>query len=119
MRRQILADEGVSGYLIRELRKNFEIEWVLEGDSAITDREIIKIAKFGNKILITEDKDFAEWVFSHGINDLTIIFLRYEKSDFAKIVTFMNPLLQELSFSTEDRHEFITINRNKIWRRKI
>jgi predicted nuclease of predicted toxin-antitoxin system len=66
MIRQILADEGVSGYLVRELRKDFEIEWILEGDSALTDREIMKISKSNSKILITEDKDFGEWYFHMG-----------------------------------------------------
>ena len=87
---------------------------------SISDKEVIKIAKSNNRILITEDKDFGEWVFSHGINGLTIIFLRYEKVDYEVILSYLTILLEELGLiKLKKRNEFITINKNKIRRRKI
>jgi hypothetical protein len=33
------------------------------------------------QILLTEDKDFGEWVFAHKVSGLTIILLRYSKEE--------------------------------------
>jgi predicted nuclease of predicted toxin-antitoxin system len=38
----------------------FQVEWILEDHSGISDEEVIHIAKSNNQILLTEDKDFGE-----------------------------------------------------------
>jgi len=117
----ILADEGLNGNIVRELReKGFNVDWILEIEPGISDEKIIELAKERHRSLITEDKDFGEWVFAHQIEGLTIIFLRYAKDDYPKVLKFLIELLKEL----EERplstgNEFITINRNKVRRRKI
>ena len=74
----ILADEGLNGNIVKELRKlGIEVDWILEVSPGIKDEQVIKRAKEHKKILITEDKDFGEWVFAHKIKGLSIIFLRY------------------------------------------
>ena len=117
----ILADEGTSGYLVRDLRaQGYEIEWVAEINPGIPDEDVITLAKEKDQVLITEDKDFGEWVFAHQVRGLTIIFLRYEKEDYPEVLKFLLSLLDEFDqFEREDGYEFITINRNKVRRRKI
>ncbi|MCP3929277.1 MAG: toxin-antitoxin system, toxin component [Bacteroidetes bacterium] len=113
----ILADEGLNGNIVRELRElGLDVSWILEINPGIDDGQVIEIAKQNKKILITEDKDFGEWVFAHKIVGLTIIFLRYEKKDYEQIAKFLIDLLKE-DFRTD--HQFITINKNKIRKRKI
>lgn len=119
----ILADEGLNGNIVRFLRaKKFEVEWILEISPGIKDEQVIEYGKENKKILITEDKDFGEWIFSHKVNGLTIVFLRYEKVDFEQILIFLEKILSEI-ISKEDtqkpEYEFITINRNKVRRRFI
>ncbi|WP_394333825.1 hypothetical protein [Spirosoma endophyticum] len=29
------------------------------------------------RIILTEDKDFGEWVFAHNVKDISVLFLRY------------------------------------------
>ena len=117
----ILADESVNGHIIKDLSQaGISIEGIMDLAPSISDREVIELATSSNQILITEDKDFGEWVFSHGINGLTIIFLRYEKADYELIIGCLTELLDESQLiKLNKENEFITINKNKIRRRKI
>jgi predicted nuclease of predicted toxin-antitoxin system len=81
------------------------------------DIDIIEIARKNKQIIITEDKDFGEWVFSHQITGLTVIFLRYDKEDYPVIISFLKDTLKTGEFVNTD--QFITINKNKIRRRSI
>ena len=83
----IIADESLNGNIVRELRElEFEVDWILESKAGIADSEVIEYAKENNGLLITEDKDFGEWVFSHKIDGLTIVFLRYESMNLMKFL---------------------------------
>lgn len=121
MRLLVLADEGLNGNIVRELRESgFKVDWILEVEPGMDDERIIELAKEQQRVLITEDKDFGEWVFAHQIEGLTIIFLRYEKEDYLKVLKYLLELLKELDeLSPRKENEFITINRNKVRRRRI
>ena len=119
---KILADEGFNGNFVRELREvGFDIEWIVETNAGILDEEVIEIAKANNQILLTEDKDFGEWVFAHQATGLTIVFVRYKAEDILEIIESLVLILKELegSKSYENIYEFITISRGKIRRREI
>lgn len=61
MRLLILADEGLNGNIIRELRKTgFNVDWILEIEPGISDEQVIELAKKQRRVLITEDKDFRK-----------------------------------------------------------
>ena len=117
----ILADEGVNGIIVRELRElELPIDWVQEISPGISDKQVIDLAKKNKQILITEDKDFGEWIFAHKIKGLSIIFLRYEKADFETVLTFLKQLILQIDQETLLKsHQFITINKNKVRRREI
>lgn len=86
----ILADEGLNGNLVKALREDgYQIIWVKESNAGMADEDIIALAREDNQILITEDKDFGEWIFSHQLSGLTIIFLRYDKEDYNTILSFL------------------------------
>lgn len=114
----ILADEGLNGNLVRALREDgYEIVWVMESHIGMDDKDIIALARQNNQVLITEDKDFGEWIFAHQLSGLTIIFLRYDKEDYGTILSFLRSALKTIE--SDEKYEFITINKNKIRRRKI
>jgi|AntRauTorckE5430_2_1112549.scaffolds.fasta_scaffold06444_3 predicted nuclease of predicted toxin-antitoxin system len=117
----VLADEGLNGKIVAKLRNlDVDVTWILEESPGISDKEVIDYVKSHGKILITEDKDFGEWVFAHKIEGVTIIFLRYGKSDFEQVLNFLSNLIPSLLQSTViDQHKFITINKNKVRRRSI
>ena len=114
----ILADEGLNGNLVRTLRADgYGVIWVKELNAGMADKDIIALAQQNNQIVITEDKDFGEWVFAHRLNGLTIIFLRYNKADYEVILSLLRTTLK--SIEANGSNEFITINRNKVRRRKV
>jgi len=114
----ILADEGLNGNLVRSLREDgYKIVWVKETYAGMDDEDIIALVKQNGQILITEDKDFGEWIFAHQLSGLTIIFLRYDKEDYGTILSFLKSALKTLVVG--EFNEFITINKNKIRRRRI
>ena len=109
----ILADECVNGFLVRDLREaGFDIEWIVEIAAGIPDIDVIAHAKRNKQILITEDKDFGEWVFAHKITGLNIIFLRYDKTHYNQIVAFLKELIPTLI--DDSSYYFITINKIKL-----
>ncbi len=116
----IIADESVNGFLVRALRENgFEVYWILEKNSGIPDEEVILITEQQQgEVLITEDKDFGEWVFAHNIRTISIAFLRYEKSQFDQILQFLIQVLKNLD-SQNTQNYFITINKNKVRKRVL
>nr|MBI1229531.1 toxin-antitoxin system, toxin component [Cytophagales bacterium] len=114
----ILADEGLNGNLVRALREDgYEITWIKETKPGIEDEDIISLAMQTSQILITEDKDFGEWIFAHHLSGLTIIFLRYDKEDYSRILSFLKTELKTME--SGEKNEFITINKNKVRRRRI
>ena len=71
----ILADEGLNGKLVKALREEgHQIGWIKETNAGMADEDIIALARQNSQILITEDKDFGEWIFSHHLSGLTVIF---------------------------------------------
>ena len=115
---KILADEGLNGNLIKALRDDeYSVQWVQESHVGMADENIIALARENQQILITEDKDFGEWVFAHRVPALTIVFLRYAKADYEQILNFLRSVL--VSLQSVDKTEFITINKNKVRRRQI
>ena len=78
----ILADENIHGFIIKTLREaGFEVVSVGELASGSKDEVVIQMALQHNYLLLTEDKDFGEWVFAHGVKGFSVIFLRYSKND--------------------------------------
>ncbi|MGB3851743.1 MAG: DUF5615 family PIN-like protein [Tunicatimonas sp.] len=90
----ILADEGLNGNLIKALREEgYQVFWIKETNIGMNDEGIIALAKHNSQVLITEDKDFGEWIFAHQLSGLTIVFLRYSKVDYDTILSFLKAAL--------------------------
>ena len=116
---RFLGDECLNGFIVRDLREaGYDLQWILEDAPSIKDEKVIEFAKATQTILISEDKDFGEWVFSHHVTGLTIIFLRYKKEEYEKILQDLKIVLTDLE-GTALEHEFITITARKIRRRTI
>ncbi len=115
----IVADENIDSRLISKLRINeYEVISIKESYRGIADRRIIDLVKDKNGILITEDKDFGEWIFSHNIKDITVIFLRYKNiSDLNTMEKNVLKILNDIR--GKDGHRFITITNSKIRIREI
>ncbi|MBO9201505.1 MULTISPECIES: DUF5615 family PIN-like protein [Niastella] len=113
----ILADENIHGFIIKTLREaGFEVLSVQETTRGIKDESVIQIALQNNYLLLTEDKDFGEWVFAHHIKDLSVLFLRYSFHEYQEISKVIVHLLKT---QTLERPFFATITTKKIRIRKL
>jgi len=108
----ILADENIHGFIVRELKDaGFQVALVVEISSGIKDEQVIDLAVRNNYLLLTEDKDFGEWVFAHHVKGLSVLFLRYHFSEYREIAHALVGLLRSYEFQ---RPFFATITKDKI-----
>jgi predicted nuclease of predicted toxin-antitoxin system len=114
----IIADENLEQYWINLLRQEgFEVYSIRETHQGVSDNEVAAIAKEKKGILLTEDKDFGELVFAHGLKDLSVIFLRYDQP---KYETVKENLLSVIKlFYENEGNVFITVTENKTRIRRL
>ncbi|WP_414647024.1 DUF5615 family PIN-like protein [Chitinophaga sp.] len=67
---------------------------VSESAKSIKDDQVIQLALQYGYLLLTEDKDFGEWVFAHHVKDLSVLFLRYSFQEFNEIAHTVVHLLK-------------------------
>jgi predicted nuclease of predicted toxin-antitoxin system len=78
---RFLADEGCDFAVVYALRASgHDVLAVSEVNPRAEDSEVIRLAVREKRILLTEDKDFGQLVYSHGQKTLGIIFLRFPTS---------------------------------------
>jgi len=113
----ILADENIHSFIIKTLREaGFEVISVDESAKSIKDEQVIQLALQHGYLLLTEDKDFGEWVFAHHVKDLSVLFLRYPFHEFKEIAQTVVYLLKT---QTLQRPFFATITTKKIRIRQL
>jgi predicted nuclease of predicted toxin-antitoxin system len=114
----IIIDENVEQFWIDAIRtKNYKVVSISELHPQISDTSVVDIVKQHKGILITEDKDFGELVFAHGIAGLTIVFLRYDQPQYELIEQRVFDVLAE--YLDKKDFYFITITKNRTRIRKI
>lgn len=113
----ILADENIHYFITKTLRESgFTVISVSELSKGIKDEQVIEWAIRNNYLLLTEDKDFGEWVFAHHVKNLSVIFLRYSFEEFEKIA---HTVVQVLKTQNLMRPVFVTITTRKIRIREL
>jgi predicted nuclease of predicted toxin-antitoxin system len=109
----ILADENIDAHLVSALRlKNIEVSFIKEDHQGVSDQEVIRLSKDPPRIILTEDKDFGEWVYAHKEKDISVIFLRYSADQIQEIISILLDLIA--SRGKELYGKFTTITTQKI-----
>jgi predicted nuclease of predicted toxin-antitoxin system len=76
-----LADESCDFSLIRALRTAaYSVKAIAEISPSLPDEAVLELAVAENRLLITEDKDFGEWVFAHQHAMTGVLLIRYPAS---------------------------------------
>ncbi|OHD80231.1 MAG: hypothetical protein A3J97_04975 [Spirochaetes bacterium RIFOXYC1_FULL_54_7] len=112
----LLADENIHAGIVDRLRESgIKVISVRETMGGSSDREVLQKATSIPAILITEDSDFGELVFAHGIQTIGVIYLRYSWSELDAVVQAIQTVL-----STRDVFgRFFTITPQKIRERRL
>ncbi len=111
----ILADENIDSAIIRAIREiGIEVYSVAESNSGIEDSEVIELSKNPARIILTEDKDFGEWVFAHRAKNISVVLLRYEFKDTAQITAILLSLFQTRLADLQNKFTTITVQKIRI-----
>jgi predicted nuclease of predicted toxin-antitoxin system len=75
---RFLADESCDFIVVRALRgAGYDVVAVSEMSPRAEDTDVIRLALTGERILLTEDKDFGRLVYAHGQSTLGVILVRF------------------------------------------
>jgi len=66
------------------------------------------------RILLTEDKDFGEWVFAHRHPTVGVILLRYRPHDKTRIWQILLDLLVSRAEGLTGKFTVVTVNKTRI-----
>lgn len=110
----IIADENIPRSIKISLTSiGIKVVYIYDEYRGIDDFSIINLAKQkSNSIILTEDKDFGEWIFSPHISGLSVIFLRYHFSELQLITEVLMKLIQEKQNNLLNK--FTTVTPTKI-----
>lgn len=113
----ILADENIPFEITKTLRGHgIEVTSIYETARGVSDEKVIELALKYGFLLLTEDKDFGEWVFAHHAKGLSVLFLRYSVEELQEITQALIYLLKTQSLQ---RPFFATITAKKIRVRQL
>lgn len=114
----IIFDENIEYHWIQLIKHtSWDYFSVRENCPGISDKEVIEIAKVKKGLIVTEDKDFGELVFSHGIEDVSVLFMRYDQPQYSQIEAYFLKCIED--YLQNPSLCFITISKNKIRIRKM
>lgn len=114
----IIIDENIEQILVRKLKDyTDDVISIREEYPGIIDEEVIALAKSDKGLVITEDKDFGELIFSYNFRGCSVMLLRYGKSDFDAIEQNVFKALDY--YKNKPGHYFLTVTDKKIRVRKI
>jgi predicted nuclease of predicted toxin-antitoxin system len=75
---RFVADESCDFAVVRALRSaDYDVVAVAEISPRIGDDEVLRLARDGQRVLLTEDKDFGELVYTRGLESCGVILFRF------------------------------------------
>ncbi|MCP2518965.1 DUF5615 family PIN-like protein [Candidatus Aminicenantes bacterium AC-335-K20] len=112
---KILIDESVD-FRIAEIliNKGFNIISILKNYPGISDKKVLELAKNYKALLLTEDKDFGEWIFAHKEKSLGVIYLRYKYPEYKNVSNSLAKILNEYGESLYNKFTVITPKKIRI-----
>ena len=92
----IVADENIDHSLISSIRElGIEVYSIYESERGIRDEAVMESSLNPPRIILTEDKDFGEWVFAHNVKGISVLFLRYHFKETEVMRSVLTKLLTE------------------------
>lgn len=114
----ILADENIDKEIIKAIRATgLEVLSIFESHQGIDDFQILELSRNPPRIILTEDKDFGEWVFAHRVKGVSVLFVRYTFAETPEIIKMLIYLLSADIDSLKGK--FTTVTTRKIRSRDI
>ena len=75
---RFLADESCDFAVVRALREDgHDVLAVADAARGAKDPEVVRLARDGNRVLLTEDKDFGWYVYAAGEGGIGVMLIRF------------------------------------------
>ena len=115
----IVADESVDFRIVTALRaEGFEVYAVVHECPGVPDQQVFANAVQRSAVLLTEDSDFGEWIFAHGLRGVPgVVYLRYGPQELTGIIHAVQMVLRNHNQVMDNR--FVTITPKKIRARTL
>jgi len=73
-----LADESCDFTVVRSLRAaGYDVVSIAESFASASDLKVLKMSVEEKRLLLTEDKDFGDWIFAHGEEMSGVLLIRF------------------------------------------
>jgi predicted nuclease of predicted toxin-antitoxin system len=93
---RFLGDESCDFIVVRTLRTaGYDVVCVSEKFPSASDGQVIKLAANEKRVIITEDKDFGEWVFAHREENHGVLLIRFPANMRSKLGEAVSHLVTE------------------------
>lgn len=115
---KLLADENLEGPVVRLLRDSgCDVTWMREVQPRALDPRVLALARAEARVLVTNDKDFAELCFLRGEATAGIVLLRLPTARSAEKGERLLAVIQR--FGIELEGWFTVINPKALRRRRL
>jgi len=113
----IPADESCDFSFVRTLRENgFDVKAVAEMMPGASDLQVLELGFKERRMIMTEDKDFGEWVFAQKRPTTGVILFRYPIETRAQMSLAIVELMNEHGARLKDRHVVLEPGKARIRR---
>lgn len=111
----ILADENLDLIIVDALKAhNIDVYSIFELDRGLTDKEIIDLSKDPPRVILTEDKDFGEWVYAHNEKEISVILVRYDYAEINDVASTIVNLIKEKGVDLYGKFTTVTAHKVRI-----
>lgn len=91
-----LADESCDFAVVRALRAaGYSVEAICELSPGMPDEAVLALAVKNGRLLLTEDKDFGEWIYAHEQAMAGVLLIRYPANTRAAMVKTIVDLIEQ------------------------
>ena len=91
-----LADESCDFAVVRRLRADgYDVLAVVEEFPSASDYQVLKRAVDEKRVVLTEDKDFGDWVFAHREETYGVVLIRFPANMRSKLGKAVNTLVAQ------------------------
>jgi predicted nuclease of predicted toxin-antitoxin system len=102
----------VDGRLVAGLRgAGHDVVAVRQASRGAGDRSVIEMARRDGRVLVTEDKDFGDLVFRHGLVVPGLVLLRYVQSDVRAVLARLLAVVDRYRDELHGFHVVVTAKR--------
>ena len=75
---RFVADESCDFHVVRALRSaHHDVVAICETSPSLPDSHVAEFAISEDRVLLTEDRDFGEFVHAHGVRIGGVVYIRY------------------------------------------